>query len=344
MKLTVLNALPQGFLSSTALDLHEVLPGPTLIHLPGRREQPLFVSILLHGNEDTGLRAIQQVLRRYEGKELPRALSLFVGNIDAARAGVRRLDGQPDYNRVWPGTETPEAPEASLMADVVNLMRDRQPFASIDIHNNTGRNPHYSCVSELTPQSLYLATLFSRIVVFFTCPRGVQCAAMTPICPSITVECGKVGAAAGDDHAATLVDAALHLAEFPAHGPHKHDVDIYHTVATVKVPPTLSFGFGTPDRDLNLHAELDCANFVDQQPGALWGTVRSGLQPFDVTDEEGVPVYERYFAADGGEVRLLKPVMPAMLTLVEKAVRQDCLCYLMERVDYVSSPAAAGQS
>lgn len=334
MKLTVLNELPRGFLTTTALDLHEILPGPTLIHLSGRRAQPLFVSILLHGNEDTGLRAIQQVLRRYEGKELPRALSLFIGNIDAARAGVRRLEGQPDYNRVWPGTEMPDTPEASLMANVFSIMRDRQPFASIDIHNNTGRNPHYSCVSELTPQNLYLATLFSRIVVFFTCPRGVQCAAMNTICPSITVECGKVGAAAGDEHAATLVDAALHLAEFPVHGPHKHDVDIYHTVVTVKVPSALSFGFGTPDRDLNLLAELDCANFVDQQPGVVWGTVRAGLQPFDVTDENGGPVSEPYFAVDNDRVRLLKPVMPAMLTLDERAVRQDCLCYLMERVEY----------
>lgn len=334
MTLTVLNELPRGFLTSTALDLHQLLPEPTLIHLSGRREQPLFVSILLHGNEDTGLRAVQQVLRRYEGKELPRALSLFVGNIDAARAGVRRLEGQPDYNRVWPGTEMPDTPEAALMADVIRVMQACNPFASIDIHNNTGRNPHYSCVSELTPQNLYLATLFSRTVVFFTCPRGVQCAAMNALCPSITVECGKVGAAAGDDHAANLVDAALHLAEFPQHGPRKNDVDIYHTVATVKVPPALSFGFGSVDRDLNLLAELDCANFVDQAPGALWGTVRAGQQAFEVTDVDGLPAYERFFSQADDGVRLMKAVMPAMLTLDERAVRQDCLCYLMERIDH----------
>lgn len=334
MNLTVLSRLPDGFLSSTALDLHQVLPGPTLIHLPGRREQPLFVSILLHGNEDSGLRALQQVLQRYQGRELPRALSLFVGNIDAARAGVRRLDGQPDYNRVWPGTEHPETAEAALMANVFEIMRARKPFASIDIHNNTGRNPHYSCVSELTPQNLYLATLFSRITVFFTCPRGVQCAAMNSLCPSITVECGKVGATAGDEHAATLVDAALHLAEFPEHGPRRHDIDIYHTVATVKVPPALSFGFGSEDRDLNLLAELDCANFVDQKAGARWGLVRGDVQPFHVTDEEGIPVFDEFFSVRDNAIHLRKSVMPAMLTLDECAVRQDCLCYLMDRIEY----------
>lgn len=291
----------------------------------------MFVSILLHGNEYTGLRAMQQVLRRYQERELPRALSLFVGNIDAAREGVRRLEGQPDYNRVWPGTQIPDTPEAALMADVMDEMRLRKPFASIDIHNNTGRNPHYSCISIVTPANLYLATLFSRIVVFFTCPRGVQAAAMATLCPAITVECGKVGAAMGDEHAASLVEAALHLAAFPEHGPHKGDLDVYHTVATVKVPPHVSFGFGSDSHDVDLLAELDCANFVDQIAGAVWGRVREGVVPFDVTDDNGEPAFDVFFEMSAGEIRLCKPVMPAMLTLDERAVRQDCLCYLMER-------------
>ena len=59
--------------------------------------------MLLHGNEDTGLKAIQSLLADYRGRALPRALSLFVGNVQAAAQGQRHLEGQPDYNRVWPG-------------------------------------------------------------------------------------------------------------------------------------------------------------------------------------------------------------------------------------------------
>jgi len=99
--LTELDYLPNGFLHVEANELHTVLTGPTLIHLPGRRDAPLFVSILLHGNEDTGLKAMQAVLKKYQNQPLPRALSIFVGNIDAARENVRRLEGQLDYNRVW---------------------------------------------------------------------------------------------------------------------------------------------------------------------------------------------------------------------------------------------------
>ncbi|VAX03454.1 Uncharacterized protein Clim_1224, partial [hydrothermal vent metagenome] len=56
--LTILDQLPDGLLLCEARNLHRILPEPTLLHLPGQRPQPLFVSVLLHGNETTGLTAI----------------------------------------------------------------------------------------------------------------------------------------------------------------------------------------------------------------------------------------------------------------------------------------------
>ena len=56
--------------------------------------------MLLHGNEDTGWGAVRQLRTKDDGRELPRALSLFVGNVSAAKKGVRRLDGQLDYNHI----------------------------------------------------------------------------------------------------------------------------------------------------------------------------------------------------------------------------------------------------
>ena len=113
--LTQYEALPPGLLDLPAARLGEVLPGPTLIHLPGRRTPPLFVSVLLHGNEDTGWLAAQSVLKKFATAELPRALTLFIGNVEAARTGLRRLDGQPDYNRVWAGGEGAPPAEAAMV-------------------------------------------------------------------------------------------------------------------------------------------------------------------------------------------------------------------------------------
>ncbi len=333
--LTVYDHLPEGLLDLPAQRLGEVLPGPALIHLPGRREPPLFVSVLLHGNEDAGWEAARAVLRKHRGAPLPRALSLFVGNVSAAGAGLRRLDGQVDYNRVWPGGAEADLPEHAMTREVVGAMRARRVFASIDVHNNTGLNPHYACVNRLDAAFLQLATLFSRIVVHFTRPLGVQSAAFAEFCPAVTVECGKPGVTRGVAHAADYIEACLHLSELPRARVAPHDIDLYHTVATVKVAAGVSFGFGCGDCDIDFAPDLDHMNFRELEPGAVLGRIGGAAPPcLHATDAAGADVTGRLFDFSGGRIRLRRRLMPAMLTLDERVVRQDCLCYLMERLPY----------
>ncbi len=331
--------LPEGLLDLPAAELHRLLPGPALIHLPGRRPEPLFVSVLLHGNEDTGWLAVRQVLRRYRSSHLPRALSLFIGNIEAARAGLRRLDGQPDFNRVWPGSDQPPTAEHALMCQVVDAMLARDVFASLDIHNNTGINPHYACVNRLEQGFLHLASLFSRTVVYFVRPLGVQSAAFAPHCPAVTVECGKPGMAHGTDHAADYLDACLNLAQIPSHPLPPQDVDLYHTVATVKVPEHIRFGFEADDRlQLRLDPELERLNFRELAPGSVLAHAGPDQScPLHVSNEAGEDVSQAYFDCREGRIRLRKRLMPAMLTRDVNAIRLDCLCYLMERLPYPES-------
>jgi succinylglutamate desuccinylase len=33
-----------------------------------------------------------------------------------------------------------------------------------------------------------------------------------------------------------------------------------------------------------------------------------------------------------GQLQIIKSTMPSMLTLNQRVIRQDCLCYLMERL------------
>lgn len=335
MKLTVLDALPAGFLDAQARGLYSILTGPTLIHLPGKRPKPLFASVLLHGNEDTGLKAVQAVLQKYVGRELPRAFSLFIGNIAAARAGMRRLENQVDYNRIWPGADDTTHPEYAIMARVVEEMKVRKVFASIDIHNNTGFNPHYACINRLDPPFFHLARLFSRIVVYFIRPSGVQSAAFADICPAITVECGKAGAGAADNHAEGLVEAALHLDHFPEQPLQRQELDLYHTVATVKVPASIDFLFGQGKAGIIFEAELDHFNFRELQPGTCFGRVDSGCpMPLEAWDEEGAEVTAKYFELTDGLLLTRRMFIPAMITRDERVVRQDCLCYLMERLPH----------
>jgi succinylglutamate desuccinylase len=330
--LTELDYLPEQFLQVEANELHTILPGPTLIHLPGRRDAPLFVSILLHGNEDTGLKAMQAVLKKYLDQPLPRALSLFIGNIDAAREGVRRREGQLDYNRVWSADADSTEPEHRMMRKVVRIMAQRNVFASIDIHNNTGLNPHYACVNRLDDSFLHLATMFSRIVVYFTDPKGVQSEAFAQLCPAVTLECGKSGGAGGVEHASAFVEGALHLSGFPTHPVANHDLDLFHTVAVVKVPDNISLSVGDTKSDLSLDENVDHYNFRELEPGTRLGQAGTRSMPLRVTNEAGKDVSEHYFAVKEGALVTRRPVMPAMLTRDLRVIRQDCLCYLMERL------------
>ena len=338
--LTILDQLPHGLLDCAARDLHRILPGPTLLHLPGERPQPLFVSVLLHGNETTGLTAIQGLLRKYDGHRLPRSLSIFIGNVSAAAQGRRHLDGQPDYNRIWPGADHggEQRPEHRMMRQVVEEMRARRVFASIDIHNNTGLNPHYGCVNRLQPRFFRLATLFSRTVVYFIRPKGVQSLAFAELCPAITVECGKPDQPFGAEHARDFVDTCLHLEGLPDTPVDEHAMNLFHTVATVTLREEASAGFAADeeaaDWDVTFPADLDHLNFRELPADTAIARVRKnpGPLPLRVVDENGVDVSSHYLHIDDGRLRLSRAVMPSMFTLDLDIIRQDCVGYLMERL------------
>jgi len=332
-KLHQLESLPEVLLDCPSTELFSHFPSPTIIHLKGRREQPLFVSIMLHGNETTGLLAIQKVLKKYRNTELPRSLSLFLGNLEAASLQVRRLTGQVDYNRVWPGTELPLCQESEVMLSIVKIMRERHVFASLDLHNNTGINPHYACLNVLKNKHLQLATLFGRTVVYFIRPTGTQSAAMAPICPAVTLECGKPGEPHGVDHAAEFLDACLHLASFPETPVADHDIDLFHTVAQVKIPRDLDFSFDSNPADLNFVSNIERLNFQEIPQGTIFAHCPTQKPiKLEVTDEQGNDVADKYFACSHNHLKLRREVMPSMLTLDKQVIRQDCLCYLMERM------------
>ncbi len=332
LSLTILDAPPPGLFERDATRLHEILPGPALLHLPGQRTPALFVSVLLHGNETTGWEAVRRLLARHADRPLPRALTLFIGNVQAAREGRRVLPGQQDYNRIWRGEG--RAPEHQLARQVLAELDRREWFAAVDVHNNTGKNPHYACVNRLENRFLHLARLFSRTVVYFIRPDTVLSLAMASRCPAVTVECGQPGQARGVAHVSEFLEACLHLDHFPEHPLTHRDVDLFHTVATVKIPPSVRFGFGDREGvDLCLLPDIDRFNFTELPAGTAFGRVlRNDLQPFTVTDEAGREVFPRFFDINAGWIQTRTPVMPSMLTLDREVIRQDCLCYLMERL------------
>ena len=326
--LSVLESLPTGLLDLEATELYRILSGSTLIHLTGRIDSPLFVSVLLHGNEVTSWVALRKLLIKYQSQELPRSLSIFIGNVQAARYGQRQLQDQPDYNRIW---LRGDSPEQQMTQQVIEAMRSRRCFASVDIHNNTGRNPHYACVNRLDRQFLHLARLFNPTIVYFTTPNTVQSTAFADFCPSVTLECGQTGNLAGIEHAFNYLETCLNLADLPTTP--LSEINLFHTVAITKVPQKFSFSFDGNDADIRFPSDLDRLNFCELPiDTALCLVNPESNANLEAWDEQGQNVADRFFRIADGKILTTTPVMPSMLTLNAEIIRQDCLCYLMERL------------
>ncbi|MEN9204457.1 MAG: hypothetical protein Q6K70_01460 [Thermostichales cyanobacterium DRC_bins_46] len=243
---------------------------------------------------------------------------------------MRRLPDQPDYNRIWlPGDQ----PEHRLAAAVIAILKQEGVFACVDVHNNTGRNPHYACVAQLDPQTLQLATLFGRTVLYFTEASGVQTMALSQLAPSVTLECGKPDHPHGIHHAYQYLQDCLHLDHIPNRPVPAQDLHLLHTIATLKIPEHLSFGFGAAAvdvMDLAFPEDLDELNFQECPPHTPIARLRTPHAYLEVRDPQGQEVSERFFYTDGDYLLTRQTLVPAMLTLNSRIIRQDCLGYLLE--------------
>ena len=333
-----LDSLPEGLLKLNADQLYKKIDNHTLVHLEGKIKRPVFISILQHGDEHTGWDALRDYLNNHK-QGLHRSISILFGNVQAARHNVRSLDNQPDFNRSWPNTFfKQEYPVAKTMQEITEIMKELNPFASVDIHNNSGRNPHYSGINVLNKDFINLASLFSDTMIYFTSPYGIQSGAFAPFCPSVTVECGLSGASDGTEQTHTFLELLMeqtNLSHVPGILEHQK---VYKIVATVKVKPEIDISYKQHDHAFMLTKDLDVLNFHEINSGEVFGQLCSKLEeqecmPFIVTDENGNDVTDTYF-----EVRLNKIVsktkfIPSMITQKISAIRQDCLCYIMQRIN-----------
>lgn len=336
MKLTEFDHLPPGLLERPASALHHVLDGPALIHLQGKNPQPLFVTVLQHGNEVTGWEAVRRLLKsHYEFDQLPRSISILIGNTRAAKHRLRRLDDQLDYNRCWPGGKYEDSDIGKLFHQVTDRVRAQPPIAAIDIHNNTGLNPHYAAINRIRPEFLRLASYFSSKVVYFRMPVGAQSLSLSKYCPSTTLECGQAGEIHGTDHSIGFLETCMHLDSIPTTPLEAEDVHLFHMVATVRVHDEALFGFGNVPTEIAFRDNLDVLNFQELPGGISLGDINGGpAQPLIATDIDGADVTSQYFRFDRGQIETIREIMPSMLTLDRRVIQQDCLCYLMDRLHF----------
>ncbi len=327
-----LHGLPDGFFDITSANIRTLFPNPTLIQLDGRdTSRFLYISILLHGNEYSGLRVMQRVLANHRD-ELPRSILLFVGNVRAAEANLRHLPDQVDYNRCWPGTLMEPCPTSQMMRRIIEIAHGLPLFAAIDIHNNTGRNPHYACISDPNGRNQNLAAMFNSIAMVFQ-HRGVSTLAFDGICPAATLECGLPGDPDGIEQACRLIEELLVLDGFSDEAPSRDELLLVESHLDVHIPRHVSYEFDpAADVDLRFERDIESRNFELQNPQQAFAYTRVD-RPLQVLDDDGHDITDQVLRVEDGKVYFNQTLMPAMITRDKLVIQQDCFCHLLQ--DYL---------
>ena len=311
MTLDIVNALPASLADVPATALAEELGNPTLFDLRKPDRRPLFVSVLAHGNEISGWDAVRSLIDEIRDA----SVMLFLGNIEAARHGVRALPGRVDFNRVWGGGDTPEA---SLAAEVTDYAAAAEPYLAVDIHNNTGVNPPYSVICRTDHRTLEFAGAFAERALLANQPDGFQTRRFAGFCTAITVEVGM------PDDPVSTVRATRFLARLLANTPEPPDdayrpesLALFKTVARVTVADCTV-----------IEPETQRFNFRRAPVGTA--LTRSGALAARAAD--GGDIGSEYFTTDSGAAVLKRPTTIAMYTGDLESARRDCLCYFLEPI------------
>ena len=326
-----LHGLPDGFFDINTANIRSLFPNPTLIQLDGQSKDFLFISILLHGNEYSGLRVMQRLLAGY-ANDLPRSILLFVGNVRAAEANLRHLPDQVDYNRCWPGTQMEPSPTSQMARRIIEIAHGMPLFAAIDIHNNTGKNPHYACITDTNGRNQNLAAKFNRIAMVYK-HKGVCTMAFDGICPATTLECGLPGDPAGLEQACRLLEDMLTLEKLPEDPPPREQLHLVESHLNLHIPKHVSYEFDTAaDVDLKFEHDIEARNFTLMDPQQVFGHTRID-RPIQVLDADNHDVTDEVLRIEQGKIYFNQTLMPAMITRDKLVIQQDCLCHLLQ--DYL---------
>lgn len=324
------------------------LAEPTLIRLDGEDDSRCrFIVTLLHGNEPSGLKAIHQLLR--EGIK-PRVTTLIaIVSVAAALAeplfGHRFLPDQQDMNRLF--APPFESGQGELARSLLELIRELQPEAVVDIHNTSGDGPAFGvCISE-HQCFLELAALFTHRLVITDIRLGALMEVEDLGCPVLTVECGGATQLLSDHVAMEGLRRYL-LAEDlarPELGEESTppEMDIYHHPVRLELVADGTLCYGDefcPEVDITLPLHIDRRNFGVARPDSpiAWLGER-GLGALRVVDARGNNVIEDYFLEKQGKLYPATTLKLFMVTTTPRIAITDCLFYAVKEAYHLHQEA-----
>ena len=309
-------------LSREANELASVLHTPTLFDFSSSDRAPFFLSILLHGNETSGWDALRALVQEdYQDKSLPSCL-ILIGNVQAAQHGKRMLDGQPDFNRIWEGGSSPYSKWAD---DVISFLESKKPWFALDVHNNTGPNPHHSIVTSIDSTTMSAARLFSPTAIFAQQPPGVLTRRTSAFCTSITIEAGLPEDPASAARARKYISSLWNAGCVPETD--TSDQELFQNNVRVLVENADTI---TDDQVPKFAPKLYRYNFKIIPEGTELARLVVDHARLMAVDEDQRDQTRTFLTYKGKNVSLKRDTILSMYTEDPRIARQDCVCYFLE--------------
>ncbi|HEX2562506.1 MAG TPA: hypothetical protein VHK25_01250, partial [Acidimicrobiales bacterium] len=224
-------------------------------------------------------------------------------------------------------------------AGMLEELRAADLEAAIDLHNNSGRNPCYAILTQLSPEGLLLASLCADTMLHWRLRAHTLMEALATACPTVSVECGLPHLPEGTAFASAVVHRFLAAEGFAvpageAHPKPTRMVEILHRV-TVRPEVAFSFEASAGDADFLIAPGLDGYNF-DVLPAThtLGHIDPDAAMPLFASDMAGNDVTDQLFrTTPDGRVIAVAVMMPVMMTTTVQQARRDCLFYTSGLLD-----------
>ena len=323
-----------------------LLAGSCFIRQRGRDSSRLrLVSTLLHGNEPSGLRAVQRWLR--SGRQPEVDVLFFFGAVETALGPPlfdRRVrPGGSDMNRCWLPPFANTNAEARIAHEALRLMRESGAESLVDIHNNTGNNPAYGVGPVPGAAELNLVALFGRRFVHSPLRLGTLVEATCEDFPSVTVECGRSGDPAADEIAFEGITRYLEADEHETRRIVVERMSVLTDPIRVCVARNVSLAFGDgpiEDVDFTVALDVDRHNFEQMSAGLPIGWLGDrGVWPVEALDEAQRDRSREFFELRNGHLVTRRPLIPIMMTTNRANALADCLFYVVQQGEEIRGDA-----
>lgn len=313
---------------ATAFSMLLSLPGPCVIHMPGKHRGCRLVTTLLHGNEPSGLEAVHRLLSENFVPYVD--TKIIIASVYAAREEPafthRALPNGQDLNRCF--RPPYHGVEGKLAKQIIDYIVSVQPEAVVDLHNTSGSGPAFSVSARQCPEHIALASHFSRWFIHTTIQLGSLMEVPLP-CPVITVEAGG----ALDDDAARHAYSGLR--SFLQHKDiYQQQQDVERLLEPKRLEIHRNTSLAYADRpvfgaNITLRQDIEQHNFGVTPPGTVLGWVdHDKLEHFRIGG--GNTPINRYFDAQSNELVVVRPMRFFMITTRVDIAKSDCLLYFVD--------------